>query len=423
MASTTQTIEADLTWTGERFESGVQVRIRADGRIDAVGSLGGKPTLRLDGEALLPGLINAHSHAVLSELRGGGERFESPGSEAVSWARHVSAFSRELDLEAVGSIARRAFREMKRSGITSVGEFVDLDIPGVTDAELSRALLGAADEERIRITLLRGFRSGGSGDSRGSLQAYWKVADEIEPSLTSAQAIGAAVPDVLAASLDEIEELYAEATSRGMVFQIHVAGHESEVAACRERHGLTPLGMLNRRLELMSNFTAIHCTRSDPREIDRLLERGATICATPLSDAALGAGLQPRLAEGLARICVGTGIGIRIGMIEELRWLEYSHRLESGGRGIFRDGAGRVAPVLLGVATSAGALSLGLNAGRIAPGVAADFFTIDLGHPALAGASPDDLPERLVFSGHEGVIRRTAVDGNWASNQGQSVIG
>ena len=164
--SATQTIEADLTWTGGRFESGVQIRVRQDGRIDAVGTLGEKASLRLEGEAILPGLINAHSHSVLSELRGAAERYEPAGSEAVSWRRQVSSFTRALDLDAVRSIARRSFREMKRSGITSVGEFVDLELAEATDAELCRALLEAAAEEKIRIALLRTFRSDRGGDSR-----------------------------------------------------------------------------------------------------------------------------------------------------------------------------------------------------------------------------------------------------------------
>ena len=61
--SAEQTIEADLTWTGESFEQSIQIAVGADGRIVEVGALGRIPTTRLGSTALLPGMINVHSHA------------------------------------------------------------------------------------------------------------------------------------------------------------------------------------------------------------------------------------------------------------------------------------------------------------------------------------------------------------------------
>ena len=70
-----QVLEADLTWNGAAFESGVQVRVDDEGRIAAVGRLDQRPTLRLRDRALLPGFVNAHSHAFQRGLRGRGETF------------------------------------------------------------------------------------------------------------------------------------------------------------------------------------------------------------------------------------------------------------------------------------------------------------------------------------------------------------
>ena len=73
--TTAAVIEADLTWTGSRFEAGVQVEVDAAGTIVEVGSLGLTVTRRLTDHALLPGFVNAHSHAFQRGLRGAGERF------------------------------------------------------------------------------------------------------------------------------------------------------------------------------------------------------------------------------------------------------------------------------------------------------------------------------------------------------------
>ena len=55
-------LQAELTWIGEGFESDVQVAIR-DGRISEVGAELGDATRVMPSRALLPGFVNAHSHA------------------------------------------------------------------------------------------------------------------------------------------------------------------------------------------------------------------------------------------------------------------------------------------------------------------------------------------------------------------------
>ncbi|HEX2122098.1 MAG TPA: amidohydrolase family protein, partial [Thermoanaerobaculia bacterium] len=88
--------------------------------------------------------------------------------------------------------------------------------------------------------------------------------------------------------------------------------------------------------------------------------------------------------------------------IEEMRWLEYAQRLRGETRGVFRDEQGRNAPRLLHFASVAGARSLGVNAGRIAPGAAADFVVVD---------APD--LESLIFGSSDRAIRATCVAGVW----------
>ena len=80
-----QVVEADLTWTGSAFASGVQIAIDGDGSISNVGTLGRRPTTRLTGQAILPGFINTHSHAFQRGLRGAGERFPGGAGDFWSW--------------------------------------------------------------------------------------------------------------------------------------------------------------------------------------------------------------------------------------------------------------------------------------------------------------------------------------------------
>ena len=62
-------------------------------------------------------------------------------------------------------------------------------------------------------------------------------------------------------------------------------------------------------------------------------------------------------------------------------------------------------------ATLNGARSIGAPAGEFRPGVAADFFTVDLEDPSVAGASVEDLLPAIVFSLTRAAVRETAVGG------------
>ena len=64
-----QTIEADLTWTGQRFEAGVQISINALGQISKISSHLVNNPIRLHNQILLPGFINVHSHSFQRALR------------------------------------------------------------------------------------------------------------------------------------------------------------------------------------------------------------------------------------------------------------------------------------------------------------------------------------------------------------------
>jgi cytosine/adenosine deaminase-related metal-dependent hydrolase len=84
---------------------------------------------------------------------------------------------------------------------------------------------------------------------------------------------------------------------------------------------------------------------------------------------------------------------------------------------VLADGSGRVSTILFDAATVGGARSLGINAGRIAPGCSADFATIDLTSPLLDGWTESTLSDLVIFGGSEELILRTCVDGVWSQHR------
>jgi cytosine/adenosine deaminase-related metal-dependent hydrolase len=167
--------------------------------------------------------------------------------------------------------------------------------------------------------------------------------------------------------------------------------------------------LLLETLGTATDVTAVHCTHTDPEDMERFLAGGGTVCVCPLTEANLGDGIPGRTGAA----CLGTDSNARISMLEEMRWLEYAQRLATESRGALRDRDGQVARALFEAATVNGARALGVEAGRIAPGCWADFAAIDLGAPSLAGWEPDTLLDSLVFGAGDEAIAATCVGGKW----------
>ena len=424
-----QIIEADLTWTGERFEAGIRIAVSAAGRIAAVGPGGPEPTRRMRNRALLPGFVNVHSHAFQVGLRGRGEAYPEGSGDFWSWRRAMYDLVGAIDPDRFHRLSLRAFHEMRAAGITTVGEFHYLHhSDGGADFALDESILTAARKAGIRLVLLQVYyRTAGIGRPVEAAQerfltvdpdTYWKQVDRLGTLLDPAlQSLGAVAHSIRAVPLDEIVALHQEARRRRLPFHMHVEEQPREIEECRAAHGATPMQLLNDRLAIDPSFTAVHCTHTAGEEMDRFLAAGGNVCICPLTEASLGDGIPDlaRIRTARGRIGLGTDCNARISMLEEMRWLEYGQRLGLQGRGVLRDRSGSIAAPLLRAATADGARCLDLPAGAIEAGRWADFAAVDLGSPLLADVGPDVLPEALLFgASHEGVIAATCVGGEWA---------
>ena len=109
-----QIIEADVTWTGHRFEPSIQV-VTSNGLIERLGALGLVPTRKLSGKALLPGMINVHSHAFQRGLRGSAELFPKGSGNFWSWREEMYNLVSDLDVEKFAHLCRQALGICGRS--------------------------------------------------------------------------------------------------------------------------------------------------------------------------------------------------------------------------------------------------------------------------------------------------------------------
>ena len=180
------------------------------------------------------------------------------------------------------------------------------------------------------------------------------------------------------------------------------------------------MALLLETLGTATDLTAVHCTHTDEEEMDRFLSAGGTVCLCPLTEGSLGDGIAkvPRVPPRRRAFCLGSDSNARISPIEEMRWLEYVQRLATQSRGVLRDRQGDVARVLLETATASGAKALGVETGRLEPGLWADLTAIDLDSPLLAGWTPETLLESMIFGATEEVVAATCVGGEWVEHRG-----
>ena len=427
----TRYLEADLTWTGERFEAGIKIGIDEGGRIASVGTSAPPPESHiehLDGQALLPGFVNVHSHAFQRGLRGRGETFLAGAAGSFwTWREAMYGLVETMTRDRILELSFQAFREMRAAGITTVGEFHYLHHARRGDFSFDDEILAAAHSAGIRLVLLEAYyRTGGIGQPLSPAQRrfdggdpanYWLQMNVLGQHLGRNQTLGAVVHSVRAADLGELGEIYREARRRGLVFHIHVEEQRKEIEDCLAAYGKTPMAALLDACGSAEGITAVHCTHTSPEDLARFFSDGGTACICPTTEGNLGDGL-PDLAryfaagsEGTARLALGTDSNARISFLEEMRWLEYGQRVRTETRGALRDTQGAVAPVLLKAATLGGARSLGLEAGEIRPGAWADFAVIDLGCPELEGWEPETLLPSLIFGSGNGAIAGSRVGG------------
>jgi formimidoylglutamate deiminase len=181
---------------------------------------------------------------------------------------------------------------------------------------------------------------------------------------------------------------------------------------------LADVGLLSPR------FTGVHGIHLSEGEVALLGRARALVCACPSTERNLGDGVVPAdalLAAGV-RVSLGSDSQASIDLLDEARQLESHLRLVRLRRAVLDAGGGRVDGLslrLLRAATVAGAESLGLDTGVLAPGRPADFFSVDLGHPALAGADASSLVPALVFGAPQDAVREVAVAGRFVVEEGR----
>src|SRR5688572_1681164 len=407
--------------------------VDADGCIEAIVDaqrVPAGPLVRdLGPVALVPGFVNAHSHAFQRAIRGATQRRGAfDPSSFWSWREAMYATANALTPEEVFAITRRAFAEMLDSGITCVGEFHYLHhqpdgAPYSDPNELSWQVVRAAESVGIRLVLLEVFYERGGPDRAAlpeqrrfcdaSVDAYLARVDALR---SAGVTVGLAPHSVRAVKHTSLPPLVAYAAAHRLPLHTHLSEQPRENEECRAEHGRSPAEVFAEAgaCDRERGFTAVHAVHTSPG--DHRLLREQHVCACPTTEADLGDGVVPAslLRAAGVHLALGSDSNAVIDLVQEARLLEMHERLVAQARlRLCTEGGGRLWPALLGAATEAGASALGCeqSTGSLAIGRAFDAVAIDLAHPTLAGLAPQDALDAVFASGTSAVVRHVFVGG------------
>ncbi|RZA29153.1 MAG: formimidoylglutamate deiminase, partial [Lysobacteraceae bacterium] len=206
----------------------------------------------------LPGIPNLHSHAFQRAMAGLAERQTHPQDSFWTWRETMYRFAARMDPDSTYAVASQLYAEMLEAGYTSVCEFHYLHHaadgrPYAEPAAMSRALIAAARDAGIRMTLLPVLYMTGGFDGRALSARQQRFGHEVDGFLRLLQdlrsgedallRIGCAFHSLRAVPEPAMREVLASLPARAPL-HIHIAEQIGEVQDCLSLRGARPVEWL-----------------------------------------------------------------------------------------------------------------------------------------------------------------------------------
>jgi 5-methylthioadenosine/S-adenosylhomocysteine deaminase len=377
---------------------GQRMRMRVkDGTIvglgPRIGPRDGDEVIDAEGMAIVPGLVNGHTHAAMTLFRG-----HVDDLPLMRWLQEVIwPVEARLEEEDVYWGTRLACLEMIRTGTV---RFWDMYWhPGGT--------VRAVEDAGIRATVSAPlFDMGDAARGDGVPQMAERSLEEIgERRALIAPALGPhAIYTVSEGALRWIGEASAE---RDLPIHIHLSETEAEVAKCVRDHGVRPAEYLDRLGALGPRTVLAHGVWLDESELALVAERGTTLVTNPVANLKLAVGrifpYRPahRLGIPVGLGTDGAGSNNSLDLLQDLKVLALLQKHEARDPSVlpakdaWQIATGQSAPLLSG-------------SGRIADGEPADFLLVRHDAPELGVG---EFIADLVYAASGSVVDTTVVNG------------
>ena len=353
-------------------------------------------TLDAEGCLVMPGLVNAHTHAAMTLLRG-----YADDKPLDAWLQEdVWPVEGELTAEDIAVGTELAAVEMIQSGTTAFADmyFEEPHVAGVVEQSGLRALLG------------HGFVSVGKPEEDAAADAATSQNfAEQYAGMLGGRIRTAVMPHSLTTVNDALlRESVAGAREADLPVHLHANETEDEVEPIVAERGVRPLAYAEELGLLDEDDFFAHCVHIDDEEVELLAESGAAAIHCPASNMKLASGIAP--VQDLLDAGVTVGLGTDgaasnndLDMFDEMRDAAMVGKLADG------DAAAVPADAVVRMATQGSADALGFDAGRIEEGKNADLAVVDLDAAHLT--PQHDLVSLLAYAATGNDVRHTVCDG------------
>jgi len=352
----------------------------------------------IDGEGALaiPGLVNTHTHAAMSLLRG-----YADDMILQDWlAQKIWPLEAHLTPDDVYWGTRLACLEMIRGGTTAFNDMYFM---------MDQAAK-AVDEAGIRAVLSYGFIDLFDAAKReNECKATENLAAHIR-SLNNPRIKVAAGPHAPYTVSPEGLKWCAEfAQEQKIGIHIHLSETEKEVTDCVAQHGKRPAAHLDACDILTPHTVAAHCCWLDAKECQLLGERGVSASHNPSSNMKLAthrAMPYPELVSAGANPCLGTdgcASNNNLDMFEEAKTAALLQKFFWNNPTILP------AHEALAMATANGAKALGFPTGKLVAGAPADIVLVTTA--AACNTPLHNATSNLIYACNGGTVETTICNG------------
>lgn len=376
------------------------------GKISAIGKYDASQTLPddaelvdLQGNLLMPGLVNAHTHAAMTIFRG-----LSDDLPLMDWLNnYIFPAEKNLTAEWVEYGTKLACLEMIRSGTTTVSDmylFVKSAAQAFADSGL-RALCGEA---------LYDFPSPNYGPPEKGLEYTRELIEEWQGHPTVSIAINAHAP--YTCSPDLLKSCKELADEFNLPLHIHLAETEFEVADIKERYGNTPLMHLESLGLVDERLLCAHMVHVTDEELELVKKKKVKVLHNPESNMKLASGFAPinRMLDMGITVGLGTDGCASNNNLDMFNEMDFAAKIH---KGFLNDPTAVTDTQALRMATIEGAASLGLDevTGSLEVGKSADMIVVDLSAPHLRPLY--NHVSHVVYAASGSDVLHTMVAGKW----------
>ncbi len=356
------------------------------------------------GKLVMPGLINAHTHAYMSLFRNYADDLDF-----FDWLSKVQAVEEHMTGEDCYWGTMLSAAEMIRSGTTC---FVDMNIssakPGATEGPAA-SCAGAAADSGIRAVISRGLS--GTADSEESVRKFGEANAEMDAFKDNDRITFMYGPHApYSCMADYLKKCTAAAKERGIGQTIHLSESIREIEDMQALHGVTPIRYVADLGVFDVPVIAAHCVNATDDDIRIMKEKNVSVAINPKSNMKLGNGFAPveKFLKAGINICIGTdGCGSNNcqNMFQEMNTAALVYKGAEKKARCFD------AVQVLKAATEGGAKAIGMEGrlGIIAPGALADIILIDLFEPQFFPSN--NIISSLVYSAKGSEVDTVFING------------